>query len=167
MTVVVGTRIGMYHFASRKWQWIHTLDSPPITRPARDLQQGVCYVLTQNGWLYAISHRTGALLPLYPHRLFYEQTITRAALHCHTRADREVSYLYLQAQLSDGTVRTLFITGINPLNRFVNTQIPANAPIGTRWLFTGNTDQDLALCWIPTGASTDTVRGAIYGFRLR
>lgn len=167
LTVAAGTRIGSYHFAARKWQWVYTLDSPPVARPARDSQQGVCYVLTQNGWLYAISHRTGAPLPLYPHRLFSEPSVVRASLQCLTRADREVSYLYLQAQLSDGTVRTLFITGVNPLNRFVNTQIPANAPIGTRWLFTGNTDQDLALCWIPTGASTDTVRGAIYGFRLR
>ncbi|MCS6919148.1 MAG: hypothetical protein NZM28_05220, partial [Fimbriimonadales bacterium] len=167
LTVAAGARIGMYHFGLRKWQWTYTLDSPPITRPVRDAQQGVCYVLTQNGWLYGISHHTGELLPLYPHRLFTEPGVVRAALSLQRRADREAAYLYLQAQLTDGSVRVMLITAENPLNRFVNAQIPANAPVGTRWLFTGNTDQDLALCWIPTGASTDAPRGALYGFRLR
>lgn len=167
LTVVAGARLGLYHLDSRKWLWMYVLDSPPITRPARDAQRGVCYVLTQNGWLYGISHRTGAPLPLYPYRIFTEPTIARAALHCHARADREVTYLYLQAQFTDGNIRTMFITAENPLNRFVNTQLPANAPIGTRWLFTGDTDQDLALCWVSFGAGSSGTSGAFFGFRLR
>jgi hypothetical protein len=78
-----------------------------------------------------------------------------------------VPYLYLQAELADGTVRTLFITATNPLNRFVNPTTLVNAPIGSQWLFTGNTDQDLAIQWVSYGAGNEANRGAFYAFRLR
>ncbi|GIV10738.1 MAG: hypothetical protein KatS3mg020_0229 [Fimbriimonadales bacterium] len=167
LIVAAGTRIGGYHFGLRKWQWVYELESPPVAQPVYNARRGVCYILTQNGWLHAVSYLRGLSLPLYPHRLFSEQPLTRAALACLTRADREVEYLYLQAQLSDGASRALIITGGNPLNRFVNTQLPANAPIGARWLFTDNTSQDLGLCWFVSGAGSDSTRGAFYGFRLR
>lgn len=167
LTVVCGARIGTYHIPTRKWLWHHQLDSAPVTPPVYDPVDGVCYVLTENGWLYAINYQGGNLLPLYPIRLFEDGGVARAALACVARADRQVPYLYLQAQLSDASVQTMFVTARNPYNRFVNSQIPVNAPIGTRWLFTGDTDNDLALCWVLYGAGTGSSQGFIYGFRLR
>jgi hypothetical protein len=84
-----------------------------------------------------------------------------------TRADREVPYLYLQAELSDGVVRTLLITAHNPLNRFFSPTNLVNTPIGSQWLFTGNTDQDLAIQWVSWGAGSNGTSGAFHAFRLR
>ncbi|MCS6923566.1 MAG: hypothetical protein NZM10_04220, partial [Fimbriimonadales bacterium] len=167
VAIVAGARMGVYHLTARKWHWICELDSPPVAPPVRDSVRGVCYVLTENGWLYGINHWRGGLVPLYPQQLFGEVGVARAALGCLARADRQVPYLYLQARLTDGSVRVMLITAENPLNRFVNLSLPANAPVGTRWLFTGNQEPDLALCWIPIGAGSDGTSGAIYGFRLR
>lgn len=167
LIVAAGTRVGVYHLDTRKWHSIYVLESAPVAPPVYDARTATLYVLTQQGWLHAYDFAKNGFAPLYPHRLFDEPSVARATLHALTRADRGTTYLYLQAQLSDGTVRTLFITGANPLNRFVNTQIPLNAPIGTQWLFTGDTERDLALCWVAFGAGNAANRGAFYGFRLR
>ncbi|MFN7161606.1 MAG: hypothetical protein ACK4NB_00925 [Fimbriimonadales bacterium] len=167
LLVVAGTRVGMYHPNTRKWHSIYVLESAPVAPPAYDARTDTLYVLTQQGWLHAYDLVKGGFVPLYPHRLFSEPSVARATLYALTRAERDTTYLYLQAQLSDGTVHTMFITGVNPLNRFVNTQTPSNAPIGSQWLFTGNTAQDLALCWVAFGAGSGANRGAFYGFRLR
>ncbi|MDM7461667.1 MAG: hypothetical protein P3X24_008490 [bacterium] len=167
LLVAAGTRVGMYHLNTRKWHSIYVLESAPVAPPAYDARTDTLYVLTQQGWLHGYDLAKGGFRPLYPHRLFSEPSVARATLHTLTRANRDTTYLYLQAQLSDGTVRTMFITGEHPLNRFVNPQIPPNVPVGTRWLFTGDTEQDLALCWVAYGAGSEANRGAFYGFRLR
>ncbi|MCS7209198.1 MAG: hypothetical protein NZ874_06465 [Fimbriimonadales bacterium] len=167
ITVVAGTRIGMYHLGLNKWLWTYELDSPPASRPLRDAQRGICYVLTEEGWLYAISHQQGEPLPLYPHQLFSESRVVSAVIGCIARADRGVPYLYLQAQLADGSVRSMFITAHNPLNRFVYPVVLNNAPIGTRWFFTDDAPDGLAINWVRTGAGDDGTCGAFYGFLLR
>jgi hypothetical protein len=167
LTLAVGNTLAVYNTQTAKWLWVRTLDSAIVAPPVLDTRaKGACYALTEGGWLYGFALARGELLPLYPRRLF-ETWVTRAALACLTRADREVPYLYLQAELADNTVRTLFITANHPLNRFVNSTSLANAPIGSQWLFTGNTDQDLAVQWVSWGAGSDANRGAFYAFRLR
>ena len=167
LTLAVGNTLAVYNTQTAKWLWVRTLDSAIVAPPVLDTRaKGACYALTEGGWLYGFALARGELLPLYPRRLF-ETWVARAALSCLTRADREVPYLYLQAELADGTVRTLFITATNPLNRFVNPTTLVNAPIGSQWLFTGNTDQDLAIQWVSWGAGSDANRGAFYAFRLR
>jgi hypothetical protein len=167
LTLAVGNTLAVYNTQTAKWLWVRTLDSAIVAPPVLDTRtKGACYALTEGGWLYGFALDRGELLPLYPRRLF-ETWVTRAALACLTRADREVPYLYLQAELADNTVRTLFITANHPLNRFVNSTSLANAPIGSQWLFTGNTDQDLAVQWVSWGAGSDANRGAFYAFRLR
>jgi hypothetical protein len=167
LTLAVGNTLAVYNTQTAKWLWVRTLDSAIVAPPVLDTRaKGACYALTEGGWLYGFALARGELLPLYPRRLF-ETWVTRAALACLTRADREVPYLYLQAELADNTVRTLFITANHPLNRFVNSTSLANAPIGSQWLFTGNTDQDLAIQWVSWGAGSDANRGAFYAFRLR
>jgi hypothetical protein len=167
LTLAVGDTLAVYDTRTGKWLWARTLDSAIVASPVLDTRtKGACYALTEGGWLYGFALARGELLPLYPRRLF-ETWVTRAALACLTRADREVPYLYLQAELADNTVRTLFITANHPLNRFVNSTSLANAPIGSQWLFTGNTDQDLAIQWVSWGAGSDANRGAFYAFRLR
>jgi hypothetical protein len=167
MTVVAGNTVGVYRPSIAKWLWSYTLDSPPVAPPVCDLRGGGCYVLTESGQLYGFELWRGALAPLYPQQLFSEVAVSRAALGCVTRSDREVPYLYLQAQLADGTVRTMFITATNPLNRFVFPTTLTNTPIGTRWLFTDTTSQGLAINWVSSGAGSDATRGAFYGFLLR
>ncbi|MFN3691148.1 MAG: hypothetical protein ACK4UU_09515, partial [Fimbriimonadales bacterium] len=125
------------------------------------------YLLTASGRLYGFDLWRGELAPLYPRTLLTESAVSRATLACVKRADREVPYLYVQAQLSDGTVRTLFVTAENPLNRFVFPVTLTDAPIGTRWLFTETTAQGLAINWVSWGAGSDGVRGGFYGFLLR
>ncbi|MGQ9658057.1 MAG: hypothetical protein ACUVV1_09170 [Fimbriimonadales bacterium] len=167
LTLAVGNTLAIYHAASAKWLWVRTLDSAIIAPPVLDTRGKLaCYALTENGWLYGFGLPGGEPMALYPRRLF-ETPIRRAALSCLTRADREVPYLYLQAELVDNTVRTLFITATNPLNRFVNPTELVNTPIGGQWLFTGNTDQDLAIQWVSWGVGSDGNRGAFYAFRLR
>lgn len=166
LTVVAGNMLGVYRPSQAKWLWWCALDSPAVAPPVCDLRKGSCYVLTASGTLYGFDLWRGGLAPLYPLQLFDENAVSRASLSCFTRADREVPYLYLQAQLADGSVRTLFITAENPLNRFVNTQIPA-APMGTRWLFTDASAQGLAICWVSSGGGSDGTRGVLYGFLLR
>jgi hypothetical protein len=167
LTLAVGNTLAVYNTQTAKWLWVRTLDSAIVASPVLDTRtKGACYALTEGGWLYGFALDRGELLPLYPRRLF-ETWVTRAALACLTRADREVPYLYLQAELADNTVRTLFITANHPLNRFVNSTSLANAPIGSQWLFTGNTDQDLAIQWVSWGAGSEANRGAFYAFRLR
>jgi hypothetical protein len=167
LILAVGSTLAIYDTQTAKWLWVRTLDSAIVAPPVLDTRsKGACYALTEGGWLYGFALARGELLPLYPRRLF-ETWVTRAALACLTRADREVPYLYLQAELADNTVRTLFITANHPLNRFVNSTSLANAPIGSQWLFTGNTDQDLAIQWVSRGAGSDANRGAFYAFRLR
>ncbi|MCX7993449.1 MAG: hypothetical protein N2651_07240 [Fimbriimonadales bacterium] len=167
LLVIAGNTLGVYRPDNAKWLWYYALDSPAASNPVYDARQGACYVLTQSGQLYGLDLGRGTLLPLYPQPLFNGTTVSRAVLGCLARADRDVSYLYLQAQLTDGSVQTMLITGINPLNRFVNTQIPVNASIGSCWLFTGEQSRDLALCWAPSGAGSNGVCGAIYGFQLQ
>jgi hypothetical protein len=167
LILAVSSTLAIYDTQTAKWLWVRTLDSAIVAPPVLDTRtKGACYALTEGGWLYGFALARGELLPLYPRRLF-ETWVTRAALACLTRADREVPYLYLQAELADNTVRTLFITANHPLNRFVNSTSLANAPIGSHWLFTGNTDQDLAVQWVSWGAGSDANRGAFYAFRLR
>jgi hypothetical protein len=167
LILAVGSTLAIYDTQTAKWLWARTLDSAIVASPVLDTRtKGACYALTEGGWLYGFALPRGELLPLYPRRLF-ETWVTRAALACLTRADREVPYLYLQAKLADNTVRTLFITATNPLNRFVNPTTLMNTPIGSQWLFTGNTDQDLAIQWVSWGAGSDANRGAFYAFRLR
>jgi len=167
LTLAVGDTLAVYDTRTGKWLWARTLDSAIVASPVLDTRtKGACYALTEGGWLYGFALARGELLPLYPRRMF-ETWVARAALSCLTRADREVPYLYLQAELADNTVRTLFITATNPLNRFVNPTTLVNAPIGSQWLFTGNTDQDLAVQWVSWGAGSDANRGAFYAFRLR
>lgn len=167
LTLAVGDTLAVYDTRTGKWLWARTLDSAIVASPVLDTRtKGACYALTEGGWLYGFALPRGELLPLYPRRLF-ETWVARAALSCLTRADREVPYLYLQAELADNTVRTLFITANHPLNRFVNSTSLANAPIGSQWLFTGNTDQDLAIQWVSWGAGSEANRGAFYAFRLR
>jgi len=167
LTLAVGNSLAVYNTRTAKWLWVRTLDSALVAPPVLDTRRkGACYALTEGGWLYGFALPRGETLPLYPRRLF-ETPITRAALACLTRADREVPYLYLQAELADNNVRTLFITSTNPLNRFVNPTPLSNAPIGDRWLFTGNTDQDLAIQWVSYGTGSSSNRGAFYAFRLR
>jgi hypothetical protein len=167
LTLAVGNTLAVYNTQAAKWLWVRTLDSAIVASPVLDTRtKDACYALTEGGWLYGFALARGELLPLYPRRLF-ETWVTRAALACLTRADREVPYLYLQAELADNTVRTLFITANHPLNRFVNSTSLANAPIGSQWLFTGNTDQDLAIQWVSWGAGSEANRGAFYAFRLR
>jgi hypothetical protein len=167
LILAVDNTLAIYNARTAKWLWVWTLDSAIVAPPVMDTRnKGACYALTEGGWLYGFALARGELLPLYPRRLF-ETWVTRAALACLTRADREVPYLYLQAELADNTVRTLFITANHPLNRFVNSTSLANAPIGSHWLFTGNTDQDLAVQWVSWGAGSDANRGAFYAFRLR
>lgn len=167
LTLVVGNTLAIYHTSTAKWLWARTLDSLIIAPPVLDTRgRPGCYALTEDGWLYGFSLTSGELISLYPRRLF-ETPIHRAALSCLTRADREVPYLYLQAELADGSVRTLFITATNPLNRFVNPTALVNTPIGGQWLFTGNTDQDLAIQWVSWGAGSNGTSGAFYAFRLR
>ncbi|MCS6919680.1 MAG: hypothetical protein NZM28_07915 [Fimbriimonadales bacterium] len=167
LTVVAGNTLGVYRSDTAKWLWWHTLDSQAVAPPVCDLQTETCYILTASGQLYGFDLWNGDLAPLYPQQLFGEATVSRAALSCVARTDREVPYLYLQAQLSDGSVRTLLITARNPLNRFVNTQIPAGASIGTRWIITDTSAQGLAINWASSGAGNDRTRGALYGFPLR
>jgi hypothetical protein len=167
LTLAVGNTLAVYNTQTAKWLWVRTLDSAIVAPPVLDTRaKGACYALTEGGWLYGFALARGETLPLYPRRMF-ETWVARAALSCLTRADREVPYLYLQAELADNTVRTLFITANHPLNRFVNSTSLANAPIGSQWLFTGNTDQDLAVQWVSWGAGSDANRGAFYAFRLR
>lgn len=167
LIVATGDTLAVYHMNTDKWLWVRVLDSTIVAPPALEVfGKGSCYVLTEGGWLYGFSLLHGGMKPLYPRRLF-ETWVARAALSCLTRADREVPYLYLQAELADGTVRTLFITATNPLNRFVNPTTLVNTPIGSHWLFTGNTDQDLAIQWVSWGAGNAANRGAFYAFRLR
>lgn len=166
LTLAVGNTLAVYHTSTAKWLWVRTLDSAIIAPPVLDARGKVgCYALTENGWLYGFGLPRGELMPLYPRRLF-ETPIRRAALSCLTRADREVPYLYLQAELADNTVRTLFITATNPLNRFVSPTTLVNTPIGGQWLFTGNTDQDLAIQWVSWGAGSNGTSGAFHAFRL-
>lgn len=167
MTVVAGNTLGAYRSDIAKWLWSYTLDSPAVAPPVCDLREGRCYVLTESGLLYGIELWRGALAPLYPQPLFSGVGVSRAALSCVARSDRRVSYLYLQAQRTDGSVRTLFITAANPLNRFVFPTTLTNTPIGTRWLFTETTSQGLAISWVSSGAGSDATRGAFYGFLLR
>lgn len=167
LTVVAGAHIGIYHLLQRKWLALQTFDSPVVAEPAYEPQGESVFVLTANGWLHAIMPKGMYARVWYPHRLFRESQVERATLDVLTRADREVPYLYLQAQLTDGSTRAMFITAYNPYNRFVFPTVLSRAPIGTRWLFTGNTDQDLALCWVRTGAGNEGTQGAIYGFLLR
>lgn len=167
MTAVAGNTVGVYRLDTAKWLWSYMLDSPPVAPPVCDLRYGRCYVLTEGGLLYGIELWRGILAPLYPHPLFTEVGVSRAALSCVARSDRGVPYLYLQAQLTDGTVRTMFITAHNPLNRFVFPTTLTNTPIGTRWLFTETTSQGLAINWVLSGAGSDGRRGAFYGFLLR
>jgi hypothetical protein len=167
LILAVDNTLAIYNARTAKWLWVWTLDSAIVAPPVMDTRnKGVCYALTEGGWLYGFTLARGETLPLYPRRMF-ETWVARAALSCLTRADREVPYLYLQAELADGTVRTLFITATNPLNRFVNPTTLVNAPIGSQWLFTGNTDQDLAIQWVSYGAGNEANRGAFYAFRLR
>jgi len=167
LILAVGSTLAVYDTQTVKWLWVRTLDSAIVAPPVLDTRsKGACYALTEGGWLYGFALARGETLPLYPRRMF-ETWVARAALSCLTRADREVPYLYLQAELADGTVRTLFITAPNPLNRFVNPTTLVNTPIGSHWLFTGNTDQDLAIQWVSWGAGSDANRGAFYAFRLR
>ena len=167
MTIVAGNVLAVYRPSMAKWLWWANLDSPVVAPPVSDGRRGRCYLLTASGQLYGFNLWRGDLVSLYPRPLFPESTVSRAALACVTRADREVSYLYLQAQLSDGTVRTLFVTTENPLNRFVFPTQLTNAPIGTRWLFTETTAQGLAINWVVSGGGSDGTRGAFYGFLLR
>ena len=167
LMLAVGSTLAIYDTQTSKWFWVRTLDSAIVAPPVLDTRnKGACYALTEGGWLYGFALARGETLPLYPGRMF-ETWVARAALSCLTRADREVPYLYLQAELADGTVRTLFITATNPLNRFVNPTTLVNTPIGSHWLFTGDTDQDLAIQWVSWGAGSDANRGAFYAFRLR
>ncbi|MCX7924233.1 MAG: hypothetical protein N2554_00300 [Fimbriimonadales bacterium] len=167
LIAVAGNTLGVYRPDTAKWLWWYTLDSSVVAPPVCDARLQTCYALTASGQLYGFNLWRGVLLPLYPQPLFAENAVARAALSCVTRADRDVPYLYLQAQLSDGSVRTLFITASNPLNRFVNTEIPAGSTIGARWLFTDTSAQGLAINWVSSGAGSDRLRGAFYGFRLR
>jgi hypothetical protein len=167
LTLAVGDTLAVYDTNTMKWLWVRTLDSAIIAPPVLDTQsRGACYALTEAGWLYGFTIPRGGILPLYPERLF-DTGVARAALSCVTRADREVPYLYLQAELSDGVVRTLLITAHNPLNRFFSPANLVNTPIGSQWLFTGNTDQDLAIQWVSWGAGSNGTSGAFYAFRLR
>lgn len=167
LMVAVGNTLAVYNTSTVKWLWARTLDSAIVAPPVLDTRtKGACYALTEGGWLYGFGLMRGETLPLYPRRLF-ETWVARAALSCVTRADREVPYLYLQAELADSTVRTLFITANHPLNRFVHPTTLVNTPIGSHWLFTGNTDQDLAIQWVSWGAGNEANRGAFYAFRLR
>jgi hypothetical protein len=167
LILAVGSTLAIYDTQTAKWLWVRTLDSAIVAPPVLDTRsKGACYALTEGGWLYGFALARGETLPLYPRRMF-ETWVARAALSCLTRADREVPYLYLQAELADNTVRTLFITANHPLNRFVNPTTLVNTPIGSHWLFTGNTDQDLAIQWVSWGAGSDANRGAFYAFRLR
>ncbi len=167
LTVVAGNTLGVYRLDTAKWLWWRALDSPAVTPPECDLRDGNCYVLTASGQLYGFDLWRGGLAPLYPQQLFGENSVSRAALSCVARADREVPYLYLQAQLTNGTVHTLFVAAKNPLNRFVFPVTLTNTPIGTRWVFTDATAQGLAINWVSSGASSDGTRGAFYGFLLR
>jgi len=167
LIVAAGDTLAAYNIDTDKWLWVRTLDSAIVAPPVLEaFGKGSCYALTEGGWLYGFSLLNGGMKPLYPRRLF-ETWVARAALNCLTRADREAPYLYLQAELADGTVRTLFITATNPLNRFVHPTTLVNTPIGSHWLFTGNTDQDLAIQWVSWGASSQANRGAFYAYRLR
>ena len=167
LIVAAGDTLAAYNIDTDKWLWVRTLDSAIVAPPVLEaFGKGSCYALTEGGWLYGFSLLNGGMKPLYPRRLF-ETWVARAALNCLTRADREAPYLYLQAELADGTVRTLFITATNPLNRFVHPTTLVNTPIGSHWLFTGNTDQDLAIQWVSWGAGSEANRGAFYAFRLR
>lgn len=167
LLLAVGNTLAIYDVGAAKWLWAHTLDSAIIAPPVLDTRyKGACYALTESGWLYGFATPRGEILPLYPMRMF-DSWVARTALSCLTRADREVPYLYLQAELADGTVRTMLITANNPLNRFVHSTNLVNAPIGGQWLFTGNTDQDLAIQWVSWGAGNEANRGAFYAFRLR
>ena len=167
LMVAVGNTLAVYNTSTVKWLWSRTLDSAIVAPPVLDTRtMGACYALTEGGWLYGFGLMRGETLPLYPRRLF-ETRVARAALSCVTCADREVPYLYLQAELADSTVRTLFVTANHPLNRFVHPTTLVNTPIGSQWLFTGNTDQDLAIQWVLWGASNEANRGAFYAFRLR
>lgn len=167
LTIAAGTSVGAYHAAQRKWLWVRSLDSALAAEPIHDPQRNTTYLLTTGGWLHGLEHATGRPLPLYPQPLFTEVGVARATMSYIARADRQVPYLYLQAQLNNHAVRIMFITAHNPLNRFVFPPSLNHTPIGTRWLFTGNTDQDLALCWITSGGGNDQARGVIYGFLMR
>jgi hypothetical protein len=115
LILAVGSTLAIYDTQTAKWLWVRTLDSAIVAPPVLDTRsKGACYALTEGGWLYGFALARGETLPLYPRRMF-ETWVARAALSCLTRADREVPYLYLQAELADGTVRTLFITATNPL----------------------------------------------------
>ncbi len=167
LLLAVGNTLAIYHVDTAKWLWAHTLDSAIIAPPVLDMRfKGACYALTESGWLYGFALPRGEILPLYPKRMF-DSWVARAALSCRTRADREVPYLYLQAELADGDVRTILITANNPLNRFVHSTNLINTPTGCQWLFTGSTDQDLAIQWVSWGAGSEANRGAFYAFRLR
>ncbi|BCW96491.1 MAG: hypothetical protein KatS3mg018_1973 [Fimbriimonadales bacterium] len=167
LLLAVGNTLAIYHIDTAKWLWAHTLDSAIIAPPVLDMRhKGACYALTESGWLYGFALPRGEILPLYPRRMF-DSWVARAALSCRARADREIPYLYLQAELADGTVRTMLITAHNPLNRFIHSTNLISTPIGGQWLFTGNTDQDLAIQWVSWGTGSEANRGMFYAFRLR
>lgn len=172
LVVASNASVGAYQETQRKWLWVRTLDSALAAEPVHDPLRSAIYLLTVGGWLHGLERTTGKPLPLYPQHLFAGVGVARAALGCIARRDRGVPYLYIQAQLSNAqsnspTMRVMFVTARNPLNRFVFPLSLTNVPIGSRWLFTGDTDQDLALCWIVSGGGADQTRGVFYGFLMR
>lgn len=167
LIVSAGTRVGCYNFRANQWLWVLNTGTALIGAPVYDFATDACYVLDSTGQLWALDSGGGAVRPLYPQRCF-NRPLSKATLTALARQDRKVSYVYVLAQFSDGTVETRMITAVNPFNRFVNTTIPAGAVIGSRWLVTGDGDSDFLIAWCWRGVIINgTERGAFYAFRPR
>ncbi len=168
LLVVRGSRIGCYSLLQRRWLWVADAHASLISAPAYDFTTDAVYALTRDGWLYAFDAPTGNLCRFYPQPLLTDAPVVKANLRAVARSDRKVPYIYLAAQMDNGstlTTRVMWITAANPFNRFYSTSVAEGALLGDDLLFTGTGANDLMLVWCWRGGEGD--RGRFYGFRLR
>ncbi len=166
--IVSGSWVGCYSPLRNLWLWQSSLHAPVITAPAYDVRTECVYLLTQDGWLYALNASAGDLCPLYPQPILTGVALIKANIAVVNRSDRKVSYVYVAAQWAEnGTPKTrvMFITASNPFNRFYSLDVVDGALLGDSLLFTGDTPDALCLVWCWSG--NDPNRGRFYGFRLR
>lgn len=167
LLVSIGTWLGCYNPRSNRWLWAINLGAPIVAEPVYDYATDSCCALTSGGMLYALDSAGGTVRPLYPRQCF-NGMISKATMTALARQDRKVSYVYVSAQMADGTTEVRMITASNPFNRFFSTAIPAGAQIGEGWLITGNSATDFLISWYQRGFFYNgTERGAFYAFRPR
>lgn len=144
MAVIGNNRIGCYLTSSGLHRWTYTAESTIISAPVYNPSLDAVHFLTADGRLHGVNTLSGETISGYPVVLNdLGNNLQSAHLELVTRVDRRAPYLYVVAQQQAEHLNTqtqgklMMVSTVNPLTRFVGTQITEGADFLSTAILTG------------------------------